>query len=71
MGDRTQVILVITGLGATPVDPHPLASLQTGDFTVPSKPSAPRVASSRPLEVYAAPRDLEIPAFLRRRLARG
>lgn len=69
MGDRVQVILIITGLGATPLDtrmlrptaatasvPQPVAHLQPVPVEMEQAPSAP---------------NLDLPAFMRRRVVRG
>jgi cell division protein FtsZ len=68
MGDRAQTILIITGIAATPVDQN---------FTIRKAPVSSSVsAEGLPLAVAdqaavemigAAPVDLDIPAFLRRR----
>jgi cell division protein FtsZ len=70
MGDKVQVILVITGLGATSVDEKPA---QRRAFT-PSAPPQPMaqmeeqpVANSQ-VEMISSPVDLNVPAFIRRRL---
>jgi len=66
MQDRTQVILIITGLGATPLDTHPsLNRVQS----VPSRPTAV-AAQTEPSQEQPelASVDLDIPAFMRRRL---
>lgn len=76
LGDRAQVILIITGLGATPVDPHftirkPVEN-QTPAFTIAPDISIP-VEETTPInpvqitEVPVQPSDINIPAFLRRR----
>jgi cell division protein FtsZ len=84
MEDRVQVILVITGLGATPVDakpaveqapaePKPVAQ-QVAEILHPAiPPAAIRPAQPRPapqIELAGAPANLDLPAFLRKR-ARG
>jgi cell division protein FtsZ len=70
MEDRTQVILIITGLGATAVDGH------FGQSRTPTaaKPSSPlEIEDNRSVEIpqmaySGANLDLDIPAFLRRRV---
>ncbi len=72
MGDRVQVIMVITGLGATPVEvpaqvrkapvPEPKAQ-ENIEIPVAHFQSAPRQ-----LEPAGIQNDLDIPAFLRRRV---
>jgi cell division protein FtsZ len=84
MEDRVQVILVITGLGATPVDakpaveqapvePKPVAQ-QVVEILHPAiPPAAIRPVQPRPtpqVELAGAPANLDLPAFLRKR-ARG
>ncbi len=79
MGDRAQVILVITGLGATPVDSRP----SQPKVAEAPQPAARQEASPAPARVQAQPQpqpaapvemiapsatDLDIPAFLRRRV---
>ena len=70
MGDRVQAILVITGLGATPVE-TPVVNRRS----IPAKPVEEKVpvavAASpepAPIEVVNTRIDLDIPAFMRRRL---
>ncbi len=71
MGNHAQVILIITGLGATPVD-QPIASPQTEARETPipvqfgEQPARQRTEPSA-LELAAAQTDLDLPAFLRRR----
>jgi len=86
MEDRVQVILVITGLGATPVDakppvvveqapaePKPIAQ-QVAEMLHPAIPATViRPAQPKPspqVELAGAPANLDLPAFLRKR-ARG
>jgi cell division protein FtsZ len=68
MGDKVQVILVITGLGATSVDEK---SSPRKSFSPPAQPVAqpeeqPSVHSQ--VEMISSPVDLNVPAFIRRRL---
>ncbi len=70
MTDRTQVILIITGLGATPLETRSAA------MHAPSIPAAARGAAPmpqpQPVAQQAQPEmaavDLDIPAFMRRRI---
>ena len=66
MQDRTQVILIITGLGATPLDTRPNLN------RVQSAPSRPTAVAAQPEPPQEQPElasvDLDIPAFMRRRL---
>ncbi len=75
MGDRAQVILVITGLGATPVETRPVAprpqvaqpSAAPQEMMKPATRPQPQAAT--PVEMIAPTiTDLDIPAFMRRRL---
>jgi cell division protein FtsZ len=76
MEDRVQVILVITGLGATPVDKNS-AKASSGDnipvrhITMPeSLPvQTPQSMAIPVMELSGAPVNLDIPAFLRRRVS--
>lgn len=75
MGDRAQVILVITGLGATPVDSRPpIASRPTLTSPTPqtetqAQPVRAQAQTTPPVEMIAPSiTDLDIPAFMRRRL---
>jgi cell division protein FtsZ len=84
MEDRVQVILVITGLGATPVDAKPVveqvpaepkpAAQQVAEILHPDiPPAAIRPVQPKPvpqIELAGAPANLDLPAFLRKR-ARG
>jgi cell division protein FtsZ len=84
MEDRVQVILVITGLGATPVDAKPVveqapaepkpAAQQVAEILHPAIPAAAiRPVQPKPVpqvELAGAPANLDLPAFLRKR-ARG
>jgi len=70
MGDRVQVIMILTGLGATPVE---VSSFQRRTVTpTPEATSFPMPvdslqADSQVMEVASMRSDLDIPAFLRRR----
>jgi len=77
MGDRVQVIMILTGIGATPVEvPHlgrqPVVAVQS--FPAPQPVHQPMAAhhqqpmQARSVEVAAIQADLDIPAFLRRRV---
>jgi cell division protein FtsZ len=89
MDDRTQVILVITGLGATPIEtslPARSSKVEPVAASVPAEPPLPRSVNTnmraqgmnenRPaqpakaqIEVSEAnPADLDLPAFMRRRV---
>jgi cell division protein FtsZ len=78
MGDKVQVILVITGLGATPLDDknnNGHKPVQQHVETAP-QPEHPRelepapqpVTAKSQVEMIASPVDLDVPAFIRRRL---
>jgi cell division protein FtsZ len=71
MQDRVQVILIITGLGATPVDSH-IQVQRTAEAprnpTVPSVTHAPHINQMPQVELAGAPANLDLPAFLRRRV---
>lgn len=71
MQDRVQVILIITGLGATPVDSH-IQVQRTAEApqnpTVPPVTHAPHVNQMPQVELAGAPANLDLPAFLRRRV---
>jgi len=71
MGDRVEVILVITGLGATPVQSPFVARKQAEPVPV----QVETVRQAEPVEVERAPvemihhhSDLDLPAFMRRRM---
>ena len=71
MGDRVQVILVITGLGATPVDSRcapkkPVPELQEAAPVFEPQPVAPVVKPQ--LEMASSHANIDVPAFIRRRL---
>jgi cell division protein FtsZ len=82
LGDRAQVILIVTGIGATPIDPHfsikkpveqevispfinpePVKSVDFFSFT-----DEQTVKPLPNLESPPLPTDIDIPAFLRRRI---
>jgi len=71
MQDRVQVILIITGLGATPVDSH-IQVQRTAEApqnpTVPPVTHAPHINQMPQVELAGAPANLDLPAFLRRRV---
>jgi cell division protein FtsZ len=79
MEDRAQVILVLTGIGATSVES---SNVRHHNQTVQSAPAQPAandsnfnlntqpVAPEFQYEMAGAPVDLDIPAFLRRRVSR-
>jgi cell division protein FtsZ len=85
MQDRVQVILIITGLGATPVEtrhaeiPPLQVSVQqqaataqaTASQTTAAQPSQSAHASPTPELPSATPNDLDMPAFMRRRPTRS
>ncbi len=70
MQDRAQVILVITGLGATPVDTRPVEHRAETPVAIPVEPvrEAFPVTMMPALELAAAHGDLDLPAFMRRRV---
>jgi cell division protein FtsZ len=94
MGDRTQVILVITGLGATPIEtsmparkPHaepiaaeipaepaiarPVMSMHNTPVSVEKQVSVDKNPPARGAQLgvsAATPADLDLPAFMRRRI---
>ena len=78
MGDRVQVILIITGVGATPIEvPTTIRrtavaqpAVQPLMQTQASRPvlANTRVMESRTIETASIETDLDIPAFLRRRV---
>lgn len=68
MGDRAQTILIITGIAATPVDQNFTMRKAPMTSTVSAESLPFAVADPTAVEmVGAAPVDLDIPAFLRRR----
>jgi hypothetical protein len=81
MGDRVQVIMIITGVGATPID-VPVRMQRQSISSVPAQPARTEAAAvqnsvGRPAparvmepamyETSSYQTDLDIPAFLRRR----
>ena len=71
MGDRVQVIMILTGLGATPVEVP--AFMQKITQPKPFEPSKrigiPQpVAETHLVDAASIQNDLDIPAFLRRRI---
>ncbi len=69
MDDRVQVILIITGLAATPVDASALKHRQSVPTAAPSAAPAPARPQTAEMEMVGAPQtDLDLPAFLRRRV---
>jgi cell division protein FtsZ len=74
MKDRVQVILIITGLGATPVETRraEINSVRTGMplRPVPPQAAAPVHSASQVEPPVNTPNDLDMPAFIRRRTTR-
>ncbi len=77
MGDRVEVIMVLTGIGATPIEVPKIASrpaqqsVETVTATAPKPRSIPimeRAEASPAQEAATIQADLDIPAFLRRRI---
>ncbi len=70
MQDRVQVILIVTGIGTTPVETR-RAEIDTPRMTIQRHPSSiPSISThpSPPAEPpAAAPNDVDMPAFMRRR----
>ncbi|HNR45991.1 MAG TPA: cell division protein FtsZ [Anaerolineaceae bacterium] len=73
MKNRAQVILIVTGLGATPVQVIPAEprAVETRPVEMPAQPASP---VGRPpltlhpeMDTVAAANDLDLPAFMRRR----
>ncbi len=69
MGDRCQAILIITGLGATPINdallPRANAEKKPAAEAIPVQETITQVVEMQPAGVAAV--DLDLPAFLRRR----
>ncbi len=72
MGDRVQVIMILTGLGATPVEVPTLqkraavpAAHEIGSTALPLEEFQ---AETHTVEYASMRNDLDIPAFLRRRV---
>jgi len=71
MGDRVQVIMILTGLGATPVEVSSFqkrAAAATPEAAAFPLPVENFQTESRVMEAAAMRSDLDIPAFLRRRV---
>jgi cell division protein FtsZ len=71
MGDRVEVILVITGLGATPVQTPFVARKQAEPVPVAVETvmqAQPNIAERAPVEMIHQRSDLDLPAFMRRRM---
>ncbi len=73
MVDRAQVVLVITGLGATPVDAKTAQQSRAVEHPHPVTISMPEMVSLErdvvtSMELSGAPADLDLPAFMRRRV---
>jgi cell division protein FtsZ len=82
LGDRAQVILIVTGIGATPLDPHfsikkPVEQEILSPFIINEPARTPDIFSFtdeqtiNPLPTLDPPNmptDIDIPAFLRRRI---
>ncbi|HPO58693.1 MAG TPA: hypothetical protein PLV53_07595, partial [Anaerolineaceae bacterium] len=69
MHNRAQVILIITGLGATPVEVA-IGKMPASE-QAPLRPSSPEIsisAGSAPVEMAGMQSELDVPAFLRRRI---
>lgn len=66
MGDRVQVILIVTGLGATAVDPRSLRKNTEQPQPVNSKPQP--IEESPIMELASANVNLDVPSFMRRRM---
>jgi len=71
MGDRVEVILVITGLGATAVQSPFVAEKKAEPLPVEPEPvlaAAQHAIENSPVEMVSSRSDLDLPAFMRRRL---
>ncbi len=71
MGDRVEVILVITGLGATPVQSPFVARKQAEPVPVEVETvlqAEPAIVERAPVEMIHQRSDLDLPAFMRRRM---
>jgi cell division protein FtsZ len=64
MGDRVQVILIVTGLGATAVDPRSLRRVAEQPQPAVTQP----VEESPLMELTSANVNLDVPSFMRRRM---
>jgi cell division protein FtsZ len=71
MGDRVEVILVITGLGATPVQ-SPFVAKKPPEPALVEVETVPQpepvIAERAPVEMIHQRSDLDLPAFMRRRM---
>jgi cell division protein FtsZ len=71
MGDRVQVIMILTGVGATPVEVPAFIqkSAQPKPYEMPAHVGAPQpVVETHLIDAASIQNDLDIPAFLRRRI---
>jgi cell division protein FtsZ len=70
MQDRAQVILIITGLGATPLDTRPAVRVQAAPLqAAAAQPTAaPQASHAETTVMEMAATDLDLPAFMRRRV---
>jgi len=71
MGDRVQVIMILTGLGATPIEVPGLAQrmAQPKPHESPARVGVPQpVVETHLVDAASTQNDLDIPAFLRRRI---
>jgi len=64
MGDKVQVILIVTGLGATAVDPRSLRRV----VEQPKPAVAQPIEESHMMELTSANVNLDVPSFMRRRM---
>ena len=64
LGNRVQVILIVTGLGATAIDPRSLRRPTEQPQPIAAQPIAEPVA----MELSSANQNLDVPAFMRRRM---
>ena len=72
LGDRAQVIMVITGIGATPIDPSFAFAKRTTPATETETGAASSQPSAEPKAGYESNNiNLDVPAFLRRRPRQG
>jgi cell division protein FtsZ len=68
MGDKVQVILVITGLGATPVDTRTQPAKVDNSVLGATPAQHPQPVPAQVQMVSTSHVDLDVPAFIRRRL---
>jgi cell division protein FtsZ len=69
MGDKVQVILIVTGLGATAVDPRSLRRAVENPQPIAAQSIAPQVGQeSAVMELTSANVNLDVPSFMRRRI---